>query len=101
MIRSALQTILSKLLYKYVEKLHVNDLLYPSMCGFVTGAVSGYASNKGSPSIHVQHVKLRNGTIIYNTAAAASQEAETANCVGGSIVLKLGEGGFIGSLKFG
>jgi hypothetical protein len=102
MIRSALQAILSKLLYKYVENLHVNDLLYPSMCGFVTGAGSGYANNKSSPSIHVKHVKLRNGTVIYNTAADNSQkEDQTSAFDRGSVVLKLGEGGYIGSLKVG
>ena len=85
MIRSALQAILSKLLYKYVENLHVDDLLYPSVLGFVAGAVSG-AANKSSTSIHVKNVKLRNGTNIYST---------------NTFLLKLGEGGLIGSLKVG
>lgn len=80
----------------------MNDLFYPNMCGFVTGAGSGYSSHKSSPSIHVNHVKLRSGTVIYNTAADVSQKEEQPSAHnGGSIVLKLGEGGCIGSLKVG
>ena len=121
MIRSALQAILSKtlqsLLYKYVEILHVDDLQYPSVLGFVSGAVSSASANGGDRSerdnfdenkygVHVKNVKLRNGTVIYKFSDF--HEIETGGASDGgklltaaSCVLQLGEGGHIGSLKVG
>ena len=124
MIRSALQTILSKtlhsLLYKYVENLQVDDLEYPSVLGFVAGTVILSASTHGNEQkeretvdetkfgVHVKNVKLRKGAVIYTfhdihgaTEGMGEPDRNENKRPTTAQVLQLGEGGHIGSLKIG